>query len=197
MSRKSTSSNKWIFTLHHWTQTDWEHLDTLCKNDDRTTCLKAAQKIGSEGESPHLQGVVIFRRDFKTAPGKASKILMGPNALITNPDAPKGEGHHHHVTLMEGTPEEASKHCGNPEKEEGCVIFEAGELPKADGNQGKRNELEDTLKITVDHAKSGGSYAALEDMLPGVDAKHPGWMRKHYKKHHIFRENLFDKYPMF
>ena len=99
--------------------------------------------------------------------------------------------------MMNGTVEEAAKYCGNPEKEEGCVIFEAGELPKAGGNRGKRSELENARKIIEDHAKSGGSYAALENMLPDIDAKYPGWMRKHYKKHHCFRENLFDKYPMF
>lgn len=52
------------------------------------------------------------------------------------------------------------------------------------------------MNVIVDHAKSGGSHADLEELIPHVDAKYPAWMRKHYKRHFVFRENLFDKHEM-
>jgi hypothetical protein len=76
MATKTPSGRRFTFTLHNWTQTDWEYLLTLSKNNDDIEYLKVAQETGSEGESPHLQGCVIFGRSFKQRPPKVSKILI-------------------------------------------------------------------------------------------------------------------------
>jgi hypothetical protein len=92
MATKTPSGGRFTFTLHNWTQTDWEYLLTLSESNDNVEYLKVAQETGSEGESPHLQGCVVFGRSFKQRPSKVSKILMGPNKDITLP--PPNNKHH-------------------------------------------------------------------------------------------------------
>lgn len=116
-----------MFTLHHWTQTDWDHLASFCEGPIRNphvAFLKVAQETGGEGDTPHLQGCVVFDRTFKKQrPPAISKLLMGPNKNVCLPD-PDNPGkhlkHHYHVDGMRGTLAEAAAHCGNAGKEEGC-----------------------------------------------------------------------------
>lgn len=64
MATETPSGRRFTFTLHNWTQTDWECLPVLCASNDDIECLKVAQETGSEGESPHFQGCVVFVRSF-------------------------------------------------------------------------------------------------------------------------------------
>ena len=76
----SNPNNKFVFTLHHWTQTDWEHLALFSERNKDVVFLKVCQEKGSGGETPHLQGCVVFGRSFKKQrPSAVSKLLMGPN----------------------------------------------------------------------------------------------------------------------
>jgi hypothetical protein len=87
----NSSSTKHVFTLHHWTETDWEYLPRLCESNKHILYLKAAQENGKEGDTPHIQGCVIFDNKYKQRESKVSKILMGPNKNTTLPD-PKNPG---------------------------------------------------------------------------------------------------------
>ena len=76
------SGRKFVFTLHNWTETDWNHLPHLCESRSDLIYLKVAQENGKEGDTPHLQGCVVFERNFKQRESKVSKILMGPKKLV-------------------------------------------------------------------------------------------------------------------
>ena len=177
---KANPSRKFIFTLHNWTETDWNYLPILFESRDEIVYLKAAQETGSEGESPHLQGCILFKSTFKTQrPAAVSKILMGPNKSLArlaetpedsqahqvDKDNPgKFLKHHCHVESMIMTPEEAAAcYCGNPAKEANCVILELGELTKS--RQGSRADFEDAQKITKEMTEGGAKLSEIEDVL--------------------------------
>jgi hypothetical protein len=128
----SSSSTKHVFTLHHWTKTDWNHLPRLCEFNEHILYLKAAQENGKEGDTPHIQGCVIFDSKYKQREYIVSKILMGPNKNTALPN-PKNPGkylkHHYHVKTMKGTYQEASDYCGNIAKEGDVPIYQNGEIP--------------------------------------------------------------------
>jgi hypothetical protein len=133
----SSSSTKHVFTLHHWTETDWEYLPRLCESNEHIIYLKAAQENGKEGDTPHIQGCVVFDNKYKQRESKVSKILMGPNKNTALPD-PKNPGkylkHHYHVKTMKGTYQEASDYCGNIAKEGDVLIYIYGEIPSRTPN---------------------------------------------------------------
>ena len=106
MPKPNPSGRKFVFTLHNWTESDWKHLPCLCESRSDIIYLKVAQENGSTGESPHLQGCVVFAQNFKQRESKVSKILRGPNEKNALPDPEKpGKflGHHYHVKIMQGS----------------------------------------------------------------------------------------------
>ena len=193
----SNPNNKFVFTLHHWTQTDWEYLPKFCERNKDVAFLKVAQETGGEGESPHLQGCVVFRSTFKKqCPSAISKLLMGPNKDVALPD-PDNPGkklkHHYHVDGMRGTLQEAAEYCGNINKEEGCQVFQYGSVPTP--RQGNHSYADAALVIKS-HAEQGGTYSDLEDLLPKFADKSQAWLRKQYLKYRARPENFFDDHEL-
>ncbi len=197
-----TKSNKFIFTLHNWTQVDWTHLISFCEGPFRhphVAYLKVAQETGSQGETPHLQGCVVFHGALfkKLRPSKVSALLMGPNKHNALPD-PKNPGkflkHHYHVSIMKGTLAEASDYCGNPHKEgRDCEVYEFGSVPES--RQGNRSH-EDAMPLIAKYAKEGMKFSDLEDKFPKFADHSQSWLRKQYLKHRVAQENFFDDHPM-
>ena len=188
-------NNKFVFTLHNWTPTDWEHLQRLAETNEDAAHLKVAQETGGEGESPHLQGCVCFKpRTFKKQrPSAVSKLLMGPNKNTCLPD-PKNPGkhlkHHYHVDGMRGTLQQASEYCGNMFKEEECVTYEYGKIPTS--QQGRRTDHEEAQEKIIEAAKNGVSFNDLELSLPWFADQSNAWMRKVCLQHQPRNENFFD-----
>jgi hypothetical protein len=192
MATKTPSGRRFMFTLHNWTQTDWEYLQTLSESND-VEYLKVAQETGSEGESPHLQGCVVFCISFKQRPSKVSKILMGPNKDITLP--PPNDKHHYHVDIMRGTLLQASEYCGNIAKEPGCPVFEYGNLPVT--NQGDRSDFHTAQKTIIEKAQAGCKLLEISELLPRFWAQNEQWVRGIYSRYHKFRVNFFENNKIF
>ena len=189
-------NNKFVFTLHNWTPTDWDHLRSFCENEDnKVKYLKVAKETGKEGESPHLQGCAFFNsRTFKKQrPSAISKLLMGPNEDVHLPD-PRDPGKflkkHYHVDGMRGTLAEASECCGNIIKEGECETYVCGEIPASE--QGRRTDHEAAQECIIEQAKAGVKFSVIEDALPSFADKSNAWMRKKYMQHRIFEENFFE-----
>jgi hypothetical protein len=194
-------NNKFVFTLHHWTQADWDYLKSLCEGPNRhpnVSYLKVAQEKGGEGVTPHLQGCVLFDRTFKRQrPPAISKLLMGPNKDVRLPD-PDNEGsflrhHYYHVDGMRGTVAEAADYCGNVGKENGCEVYEYGSVPIL--RQGNHS-YEDAMPLIKKYAEEGMTYSELEDIFPRFAAKSPAWLRKQYLKHRVTEVNFFDDHKL-
>ena len=188
-------NNKFVFTLHNWTPTDWEYLQHFAETNDNVAYLKVAQETGSEGESPHLQGCVYFNsRTFKKQrPSAISKLLMGPNKNVCLPD-PKNPGkhlkHHYHVDGMRGTLQQASEYCGGMFKEEGCETYEYGEIPTS--QQGRRTDHEEAQEKIIESAKTGVPFNDVKLALPRFADQSLPWMRDLYLQHRPRNDNLFD-----
>jgi len=193
MATKTSSGRRFTFTLHNWTQTDWDYLATLTENNDDIEYLKVAQETGSEGETPHLQGCIVFVRSFKQRPSRVSKILMGPNKDVTLP--PPNNKHHYHVDIMRGTLQQASDYCGNIAKELDCPVFEYGALPVA--NQGDRSDFHSAQKTIIENAQAGCKLLEISELLPRFWAQNEQWVRGLYSRYHKFRVNFFGENEMF
>ena len=210
---KLNPSRKFIFTLHNWTEIDWNYLPVLFESRDEIVYLKAAQETGSEGESPHLQGCILFKSTFKTQrPAAVSKILMGPNKSLArlaetpedsqahqvDKDNPgKFLKHHCHVEsiLPTSSAEEAAAYCGNPAKEANCVILELGEIAKS--RQGTRTDFEDAQKIFKAMTEARKKLSEIEDALPKFWANSEKWVRRKYKQYRPLKPNFFDTNDLF
>ncbi|CAB9527419.1 Para-Rep C9 [Seminavis robusta] len=191
-------TNKFVFTLHHYTQTDWEYLPKFCERNEDVVFLKVCQEKGSSGDTPHLQGCVVFSRQFKKQrPSAISKLLMGPNKDICLPD-PDNEGkflkHHYHVDGMRGTLKEAADYCGNLNKEGNCPTYQYGEVPVT--KQGDRTDHHDVMLIVKKAAQEGMKFSELEDLVPKYADKSSTWLRKQFLKHRIVRDNFFETHEM-
>lgn len=194
----TSSSTKHCFTLHHWTVTDWDHLPKLCESNPHIIYLKVAQENGKEGDSPHLQGCVIFDSKYKQRESKVSKILMGPNKDVRNPNAPRGSGHHYHVSTMKGTYQQASDYCGNIAKEGSVPIYEYGEIPNGkQGIQGKRTDFHEAQEVIKEKTEAGWRLDEIADLLPKFWAENEKWVRGRYNKYRRFRTDFFDENEMF
>jgi hypothetical protein len=193
MATKTPSGRRFTFTLHNWTQTDWKYLLTISKSNDDIEYLKVAQETGSEGESPHLQGCVVFGHSFKQRPSKVSKILMGPNKDITLP--PPNNKHHYHVDIMRGTLLQASEYCGNIAKELDCPVYEYGDLPIS--KQGERSDFHTAQKTIVEKAQAGCKLIEISEILPRFWAQNEQWVRGIYSCYHKFRVDFFEKNEIF
>lgn len=193
MATKTPSGRKFTFTLHNWTPTDWEYLRTLSDSNNEIEYLKVAQETGSEGESPHLQGCIVFRTPFKQRPSKASKILMGPNKDVTLP--PPNNKHHYHVDIMRGTLLQASGYCGNKAKESNCITHEYGELPVP--HQGKRVDFDNAQKAIIEKAQAGSKLIEIAEDLPRFWAQNEQWVRGLYNRYRKFRNNFFEENAMY
>jgi hypothetical protein len=197
----NSSSTKHVFTLHHWTETDWKYLPILCESNENIIYLKVAQENGKEGDTQHLQGVVVFVNKYKQRASKVSKILMGPNKNTALPD-PKNPGsflkHHYHVETMKGTYQEAADYCGNLAKEGSVPIYEYGEIPsKAPQGQGKRTDYDYARDLIKEKAIAGWKLAAIEELIPKFECDKPGWVRKIYNRYRKFGTNFFENNEMF
>lgn len=191
-------NNKFVFTLHNWTPTDWEYLPLFCERNKDVAFLKVCQETGSEGESPHLQGCVVFGSSFKKCrPAAISKLLMGPNKDIALPD-PNNPGkflkHHYHVDGMRGTLQEAAEYCGNINKEGNCPTYQHGQTPTS--RQGDRTDHREVMAIVKKAAEDGVKFSELEDLVPKYADKSSTWLRKQYLKHRVVRENFFEAHDM-
>lgn len=191
-------NTKFVFTLHHWTQTDWECLPLFCERNEDVAFLKAAQETGAEEESPHLQGCVVFRSGFKKQrPSAVSKLLMGSNKDAALPD-PANPGkklkHHCHLDGMRGTLQEAAEHCGNIDKEGECPTFQFGEVPVS--RQGDRTDHHEVMAITKKAAQDGAKFSDLEDLVPKCADESSTWLRKQFLKHRAVRDNFFNTHDM-
>ena len=187
-------NNKFVFTLHHWTPTDWEYIQHLCETNDKITYVKVAQEGGKDGDTSHLQGCIILTKNApKMRPTGISKLLMGPNKDIAKPN-PKKPGkflkHHYHVDGMRGSYEEAASYCGDIAKEGIVPIFEYGEIPKI--TQGSRTDHEQALVIIKKHAEEGGTFEELEELLPKFADQSSKWLHKQFAKYRKFGTNFFD-----
>ncbi|CAB9524149.1 Para-Rep [Seminavis robusta] len=194
----SSSGRRFVFTLHHWTDTDWEYLPRLCDANTDIEYMKVAKETGSEGDTPHLQGCVQFVRDFKQRESKVSKILMGPNKDITRPD-PKNPGkhlkHHYHVRLMRGSTQKAADYCGSIAKEEGCEIFEYGHLKVV--KRGERSDIHDVQEAIKKMAQEGTPFVEVEETFPKFFSEKPEWVRRLYNRYRKIRQNFFEEHEMF
>ena len=196
-SNHNPSCRKFVFTLHDWTETDWKHLPSLCESRNDLIFPKAAQENGKEGDSPHLQGCVVFDRDFKQRESKVSKILMGPNkdTALPDPENPgKCLGHHYHVKIMHGSFAEAANYCGNINKEGKCVTFVYGELPES--SQGERTDFKTAQKLIKEKAKGGCKLVGpngTSELLPRFWAQNEQWVRGLCTRYFKFGENFFEK----
>jgi hypothetical protein len=80
-------NRRFTFTLHNWTDNDWDYICGLDKSNEHIDYLKVAKETRSANETPHLQGCVVFNSRFKKQrPSAISKILMGPNKELAHPD---------------------------------------------------------------------------------------------------------------
>jgi hypothetical protein len=183
MATKSPSGRRFTFTIHNWTQTDWEYLLTLSKSNDDI-----------EGESPLLQGCVVFGRSFKQRPPKVSKILMGPNKDITLP--PPNNKHHYHVDIMRGTLLQASEYCGNIAKEPDCPVYEYGDLPVV-SNPGDRSDFHTAQKTIIKKAQAGCKLVEISERLPRFWAQNEQWVRGIFSRYYKFHVNFFEKNEIF
>ncbi|CAB9516722.1 unknown protein [Seminavis robusta] len=194
------SGRKFVFTLHNWTNTDWSYLKNLCETRDDLTFMKVAQENGKE-ESPHLQGCVVFDRNFKQRESKVSKILMGPNKDTALPDPNKpGQplGHHYHVKVMQGTFKQAADYCGNLDKEGECPIYVYGTLP--DSVQGERTDFKAAQTIIKEKAKAGCKLVGpdgISELLPRFWAQHEQWVRSLYTRYLESGTNFFENNTLF
>lgn len=198
--KNTPGSNKHVFTLHHWTPTDWEYLKQLCETElnPGIVYLKVAQENGGEGDTPHLQGAFIFKSQIKHRPPAASKILMGPNKNLALPD-PKNPGkflkHHYHVDVMRVTCEEAANYCGNIAKEGSVPVYEYGSIPKS--NRGTRTDYDEAQATIKKMAETGCKLEEIAEALPKFWANNEKWVRSRYNKYRKFKKNFFDENPMF
>ena len=186
-------NRRFTFTLHNWTDTDWDYVRSLDKSNECIEHLKVAKETGSAHETPHFQGCVVFNSRFKKQrPSAISKILMGPNKDIARPDPndpSKTLKHHYHCDGMRGTTAEAAGYCGDPSKEEGCDVHESGPLPIS--RQGHRTDHEDAQKIIIEKAQEGMKFKDLKLLLPKCADQSLKWMRELYLEHRTVRENFF------
>lgn len=202
MPNKQSPSYKFCFTLYHWTPTDWEFLQRFAEENENVKYLKVAQEHGTREHKPHLQGVVIFKRQAfgNKRPSAVSKLLMGPNKNIALED-PENPGkflkHHYYVETMMGTQEEALSYCGDPLKEADCVTYTYGEPPKT--RPGTRTDHIEVMRIIKEACETGKKWAEIEQ-IPELQLfmdKSPKWVRRKYMQYRKSIPNFFETYPMF
>lgn len=152
--KRGRRERHFVFTRNNWGPEDLERFNGLVDAGVGCVYICFQGEIGSNGRTPHLQGVVCFLH---------ARSMRAVQALL---------GGHVHLEFMRGTIHEARAYCCKPESRDpnGPEFREHGKLPAGAG--AGRGSRTDCAALVAD-IKAGAAPRTIAETHPALAVRCP------------------------